>query len=194
MLVRAAVIRAGRPNPEERIIDEAYGNEFQEVKSDIKRTVQCHSLLEKTQVINLTNGTRAYSVPSDYFEMKSMVILDGPDNWRGTAQAADATTITLAADFPTETSASMVGKYVVITAASTAGAGEYAQITGYVDSTKVCTIAAWSTPTTPSGTITYLVSNYREPVTVKSQMEIDTGNTPDTRSSIAHQIIPMQSW
>lgn len=71
----------------------------------------------------------------------------------GTAQAATATTLQLrsAAAFADN---ELNGATILITGGS-AGVGQRAIITGYVGSTDTATVDTW--PTTPSGTITYMI-------------------------------------
>ena len=77
------------------------------------------------------------------------------DTWP-TAQAGAATTITLAAS-SSATNDAYSGWYLEIMAGT--GAGQVRQITNYVGSTKVATVAAWDT--NPDNTSTYRMSTHR---------------------------------
>lgn len=154
-LCRTALRRAGQPAPSEGMIQEAMNQAFMEVKNDIKAKAGTHPLLEKKAVLVTTRGVRELAQPSDAHAVKSVLLMDGPDAWRGTAQAGASGSITLAATV-NEDEATLVGK-LLFTLGGT-GSLQYRHLTGYTNATKVATVSpAWTTA--PDNTTTYLIVN-----------------------------------
>ena len=154
-IVTEALKRAGIYNPSSTQITDAGTYQFQEVKSDIRRLASRHPLLRTTAVTATVAGQSRYTQPSDVDVVETVVLLDRPDTWVGTAQTAAASSMTLAASF-SEAATTIQGKFLVQTGGT--GSVQMGQVITYNDTTKVCTMdAAWGT--TPSGTITYLIAS-----------------------------------
>jgi hypothetical protein len=157
-IVTEALKRGGRPNPSATEISDTTTHQLREVKADIVQFAPRHRLL-KTHASSITTiGKTRYALPDDVDEMESVVLLDGPDSWTGTAQDGATTSITLAADF-SEDSNTIIGKYIILTGGT--GANQYRQATGYDNSTKVLTPDSnWTTA--PSTDTTYkLINDHR---------------------------------
>lgn len=148
-VVTQALKRGGRTTPTAAQIDEAITHAFQEVKADIMLIAPTHRNLMQTAITVTTRGLQRYSVPADYNEQSSIVLLSTPDEWTGTAQFGDTFEITLALS-TTFTTDDLIGKYILIT--SGPGAEEYNQIVGYDPNTKIATMdLAWlANPTSAS--------------------------------------------
>lgn len=154
-LVTEALKRAGRTNPTAGQITDATSYQFREVKADIISRSARQAPLLTTGVDSTVDGLQRYPWPTPANEVSSVTLLDGPDEYRGTAQAGAATTITLAATFDNSSVDSMKGKYLVTTGGT--GVDQIRQVTGWNNSTKVATIdSAWTT--NPDATTTYLVA------------------------------------
>lgn len=152
-IVTQALKRAGRTTPSAAQITEALENQLQEVKADIMLAAPTHPNLVATSTTVTTRGQQRYAIPADANELSSISLLDGPDEWRGTAQAATLTTITLASTLSI-TEGELVGKYILIT--SGMGVESYRQVLSYDVSTHIATIdLSWSV--TPTSSSTYLI-------------------------------------
>ena len=154
-LCRTALRRAGQPAPSGGMIQEAMNDAFMEVKNDIKMKAATHPLLETEAVLVTVRGVRKLSQPTDAHQVKSVLMFDGPDAWRGTAQTGASGSITLASTV-SEDEGVLVGK-PIFTLSGT-GSLQYRHISGYTNSTKVATVSPnWTT--TPDSTTTYLIAN-----------------------------------
>ena len=154
-LCRTALRRAGQPAPSSGMIQEAMNDAFMEVKNDIKMKAATHPLLETEAVLVTVRGVRKLSQPTDAHQVKSVLMFDGPDDWRGTAQTGASGSITLASTV-SEDEGVLVGK-PIFTLSGT-GSLQYRHISGYTNSTKVATVSPnWTT--TPDSSTTYLVAN-----------------------------------
>ena len=77
-IVEEALKRGGRFPVQSSDIRDATDNQFQEVKSDLRRPFQRHPLLETTKTVTLETGIRIYDVPEDYNILVSFRLVD-PD-------------------------------------------------------------------------------------------------------------------
>jgi hypothetical protein len=140
-------------NPSSAQVTAAIDNQLADVKSDVRRVASRHPLLKTTAVQATVVGQSRYSQPADADAIQAIQIWDGPDTWRGTAQAGASTTLTFAASF-NESTDTVKGKFLVTTGGL--GSAQYRQVTGYNNTTKVATVeSAWTT--TPDSTTTYLL-------------------------------------
>jgi hypothetical protein len=192
VLVTQALKRAGRTTPSATQIQEASDHALQEVKADIMLLAPTHPSLMTTSTTITTRGQQRYAIPLDANEHISIMLLDGPNDWRGTAQAGGATSITLASTV-TSTADEVVGKYVIIT--SGPGVEEYREIIDYSPSTHIATVdLAWlSTPTSGS---TYLVISESTPLwpqDTATEFDQNTGattlGTPTVASLFAQEFL-----
>lgn len=155
-IVTEGLKRGGRVSPDSTQITSATEHQLREVKADIMRVAPTHPYLQVAATTPTAIGEQRYALPGDANEMISLVLLDGPDDYRGTAQAAASSTITLDSDFPANDD-EIIGLYVLITGGD--GEGQYRGIRDYVQSTKVATISPiWADVPTVSST--FLVVNY----------------------------------
>lgn len=154
-IVTEGLKRGGRVNPSSTQISDAATHALREVKSDIMRCAASHPYLQTTATGHTFVGEQRYRLPEDANEFVSLLLLNGPDEYRGTAQAGAGSTITLDADFPGDDNA-IRGNYVLIT--DNTGEDQYRQIRSYVNATKVATISpTWGT--NPDNTSEFLVVN-----------------------------------
>lgn len=183
-IVTEGLKRGGRVNPSSTQITEATEHALREVKSDIMRVAPSHPYLQLTGTSCTYVGEQRYSLPDDCNEFVSLVLLDGPDDFRGTAQAGGASTITLDADFPSADD-EIIGRYVLITDGT--GVGQYRQIRDYVQSTKVATISpVWTT--TPDNTSVFLVvttNHYLWPRDMAKDFDLIANNSDRGRPFVA---------
>lgn len=153
-IVVQALKRAGRTSPTAAQIDEAATHALQEVKADLMLTCPTHPLLLETATTVTTKGLKRYQIPENLNEFETISLLDGPDTYRGTAQAGGTATLTLASSLDITDPDEIIGKYILITGGP--GIEEYRQILDYNTGTKVATVELdWvQTPTSAS---TYLI-------------------------------------
>lgn len=153
-IVTQALRRAGRTNPSNTQIQEALEHQLQEVKADIMLIASTHPHLRTTATTMTTRGQQRYAIPADANEHIGISLLNGPDDWRGTAQGGSPTAIILASSMSTASSDDLVGKYILIT--SGAGEEEYREIIGYDAGTQTASVdTQWVS--TPNAASTYLV-------------------------------------
>lgn len=164
-VVTEGLRRGGRVNPSSTDITNSTNIHFQEVKADLYLKAKQHQSLLTQGFAATTRGVSRYNWPTACEAMRSIQLIDAPTDgdWRGTAQAGGASTITLSASF-SQDSDLMIGRFVFITSGT--GIGQFAQITGYNNTTKVATIeTAWATLdsswVTPDNTSVYLVESMR---------------------------------
>ena len=154
-VVTEGLKRGGRVNPSSLDITNSTNNQFQEVKSDIRRRARHHPLLVSLYAGVTVVGQNRYTIPSDHDGVIAVSLWDGPDDYRGTAQTGASSTITLASDFD-QAAADVEGRFLVTTGGT--GPNQTRQILDYDNSTKVATMeSAWTT--TPTSSTTYLVVN-----------------------------------
>ena len=152
-IITEALKRGGQRNPSATQITDATTHAVQEVKADIRHFASRHPLLKTTAVTYTTVGVSRYSQPSDVDAVETVVLLDGPDSWRGTATAGATQSITLASTLSEDTT-TMQGKFLVLTGGT--GAEQYRQITNWTNATKVASAdSSWTT--NPASGTTYLV-------------------------------------
>lgn len=157
-IVIEAMKAGGRPNPSTTEVSDQTTHALRLVKADIVQLAPRHRLL-KTHASSITTiGKTRYALPDDVDELESIVLLDGPDSWTGTAQAGALTSLTMASSF-SEDSNTVIGKYIILTGGT--GANQYRQATGYNNTTKVLTPDSnWTTA--PSTDTTYkLINDHR---------------------------------
>lgn len=153
-LVTEALKRAGRTSPTAGQISDATSYGFREVKADLAARGGRHPVLLTDSISVTTDGLQRYSWPTAARELHSVAILDGPDDWRGTAQSATSTTLVLAAALSIADSHDVKGRYLCTTGGT--GANQIRQITAWNNTTKTATVPTWTT--TPDSTTTYLIA------------------------------------
>jgi hypothetical protein len=149
--------RGGQYNPSSAQITLAKEHFAQEVKADIMRVAPFNRLLQNTSLTITTRGKQAYSLPSDHNKTLSLVLLDGPDDWRGTAQGGSVSSIRLASSFSAHDD-DVAGKMIITTGGT--GSGQYRTITALNTTTKDVTPDTNFTTAPASGT-TYLIVSVR---------------------------------
>ncbi len=157
-IVTQALKRSGRVNPTSDQITEATDHALQEVKADIMLVAPTHPNLQVSGTTFTTRGQQRYAIPSDSNEQIGIMLLDGPDEWRGSAQGGSNQNIILASTLQA-TEDDLVGKYILVTGGP--GAEEYREIVAYDVGTHTATVdAEWfSIPSpSPSSASTYLIT------------------------------------
>lgn len=174
-IVQQALKRAGRTTPTSLQIQEAIDHALQEVKSDIMLAADTHPSLMVTATTVTTRGQQRYSFPIDYNQPYSIMLLDGHEEWRGTAQGGTAISITLSNSLSVSAN-DIVGKYILIT--SGPGIEEYRQIISYDTSTHIATVEVeWLNVPTASSTY-IIVTDYRQLWPVDTATELDRIQNP----------------
>jgi hypothetical protein len=184
-IVTEGLKRGGRVNPSSTQITEATEHALREVKSDIMRVAATHPYLQLTATSNTFVGEQRYSLPTDCNVFVSLTLLDGPDDFRGTAQAGStSSTIVLDSDFPAADD-EIIGRYILITAGT--GVGQYRQTRDYVQSTKVATISpVWTTtPDTTSEFLAVTANHYLWPKDMAKDFDLIENNTDRGRPRMA---------
>lgn len=152
-IVTQALKRSGRVNPTTDQITEATDHALQEVKADIMLVAPTHPNLKTSATTYTTKGQQRYAIPSDSDEQISIILLDGPDDWRGTAMGGGAQSITLASTLSVAAD-DLIGKYIIITGGP--GNEEYREILDYDTSTHIASVDAdWGSM--PVAGSTYLI-------------------------------------
>ena len=164
-LVTEALKRGGIVNPTSAQITNSTDYHLREVTKDIHLFTGGAPQLTKLGVDTCVVGQSEYPWPTDALEIESVVLLDAPDDWRGTATAGGATSITLAAGLSVA-EGDIQGKRIVITGGT--GVDQINQITAWNNSTKVATVVdTWTT--NPASGSTYAIANYHLKVWSKSK-------------------------
>ena len=205
-IVTEGLKKGGRVNPSAGDIVDATNIHFQEVKSDIYLKAPHHYSLISGWSIPTVVGQSRYNWPTFFEEIRSIQLIDAPTsgNYNSTAQGGSANTITLNAGF-VDTSAvpNTIGRFVFLTGGT--GVGQYAQITGYNDSTKVATIEAnWTSLQTtlaklwvaPDNTTGYLIENIRFKLwSINKPWEFDTQAAPFQQGTPTRScLVDKQIW
>ena len=187
-IVTAGLKHGGRINPSAGDITNFTNEQFQQVKADIYLAAPQHNSLEVVGCIPVDTSISRYNWPANCESIKSIQLVDAPTgaNWLATAQAGGTASITLHTLF-NENEDDIKGRMVCIVGGT--GAGQFAQITAYNNSTKVATIEAnWTTLdsswVTPNSTSVYLVESMRYKLyDIDKQIEFDTITAPYLRGT-----------
>lgn len=156
-LVTEGLKRGGITNPSSAQITNSTDYHFREVLKDIHLMAGGMSALVGTGIDTCVVGQSEYPWPTDAYAIRSVVMLDAPDTWRGTATAGGSSTITLASTLSESDALTLKGKWVVITGGT--GVDQIQQIVGWDNSTKVATVGGtWTT--TPTSGSTYAIANF----------------------------------
>lgn len=178
-LVTEALKNAGRSNPTATQISEGTSYQFRRVKSDIALKSSRHEALKKQAVSVTVDGQSRYAWPTDAQYIKSVVLLEAPTDWMGTATAGGATSITLAASLSITDSADVKGRFLVTTGGT--GSLQIKQITGWDNTTKVATVeSAWVT-NPASGTTYMIATDHRQLWSMDKAVEWDMVPNPGLR-------------
>lgn len=129
--------------------------QFETLKSELWATCKTDRFLETEGVVLAAVGKTTVTLPSDFDSAIRLVLYDADDSFRGTLQSATANTVTLATTF--SSSLELMYGRKIFTLSGT-GAGQYLEVIGYDDTTKVANLSAnWGV--TPDATTTYLVAS-----------------------------------
>lgn len=170
-ICKTALRRAGQPAPSGGMIEEAMNHAFMEVKNDIKLNAPTHPLLLTEEVQATVIGVRSQAQPTKCHRATSVLLYDGPNEWRGTAQTGASGSITVAATM-SEVEGNLIG-LPIFTLGGT-GSLQYRHITAYNNTSKVLSISPdWTT--TPDSTTTYLICNTQREIfnTSKQVLNMD---------------------
>lgn len=128
--------------------------QFETIKSELWAACHTDRLLETEGVILTAVGKTSLTLPTDFDTAIRLVVYDADDSYRGTLQSATVSTATLATTFSSSTE-SMYGRKIFTL--SGLGAGQYREVVGYNESTKVVTLSSdWTT--IPDSTTTYMIA------------------------------------
>lgn len=153
-IVTEGLKRGGRVTPSATDITNATDNQLREVKADIMLVCPTLAALQKTATAATFVGEQRTAFPADANIPVSLLLLDGPDEYRGTATAGSGSSISFALTFPVVASTELNGLYILIT--SGMGIGQYREIRSYVPGTVTATVSpTWTT--NPDNTSVYLV-------------------------------------
>jgi hypothetical protein len=163
---RDALRKAGQPAPSTTMVNDAAQNEFQEVKNDIKRKAKNHPLLLTNGITVVEKGVRKGPQPSDASAVKSVLLFDAPDDWRGNFQSQpDDTTAVLATDVDAADD-DLVGYQMVFN--GTGGVNnpkELKWITVWDNVTKLVTVdSAYIATAYPSAGPQYFICDYQDEI------------------------------
>lgn len=178
-LVTQALKNAGKTVPTSTMISDATSYQYRLVKSDIAMKSSRHEVLVTQGISCTVDGQQRYTWPTDSHYLKAVTLLDGPDEWRGTATAGASTTITLASSLDVSDSTTLKGKYLVTTGGT--GPNQIRQIVGWNNTTKVADVeSAWVT--NPAAGTTYLIaSDHRVLWHMNKKTDWDTIPNPSAR-------------
>lgn len=158
-IVTEAYRKFGVTTPNSTQVQRAIDYGLESVKDDIAMAVKKLKSVQMTAYIPTIVGVSKYQAPTDYDEILSVSLFDGPS--RATlASVGSTSSLTLAAS---EASAA-VGSLIAIT--SGVGTNQVGQIQAYDTSTKVATLAE-ALETLPVAGNAYLIVNAQIPLSVK---------------------------
>lgn len=156
-LVTEGLKRGGISSPSSTQITDSTTIHFREVLKNIHNLTGGLPEFVGTGVDTCVIGQTEYPWPADAHSLRSLTLLDAPDDKRGTAQAGASASITLAASLSESDDLVFKGKQIVITGGT--GVDQIRQLVSWNNTTKVAGIAGtWTT--TPDSTSTYAVANY----------------------------------
>jgi len=134
-----------------------YTYQFPTIKTEIWNACRTDRLIEQDTCLICPVGQSQVTLPTDFDSEVDLWVYDASAPFRGTAQSGAGSTITLASDF-TAQDTDLFGRYIFIISGT--GSGQFRQIIGYNDTTKVLTPdSSWTT--TPDNTSQYLIQVYR---------------------------------
>lgn len=141
-IVTDALKHAGIYNPLTAQVTEMTSGGLQTVKSELWAVSTRDRLLETAVMVILPQGSGQIDTPADFDHELTLDVYSCAANMAFTATAGAASTITAASTFNADIS-SIRGLYLFLTSGT--GLGQYRQITGYDDTTKVVTVTpAWT--------------------------------------------------
>lgn len=184
-VVTEALKRGGRTTPNAAQIAAAIEHQFREVKSDITQRSARHPSLETQYVTATADGVSRYVWPTDADDIRSLVLVtsDTTTRWNALAQSGGASAITLHASFDQHAD-EVKGKFIYLLSGT--GANQFAQLTGYDNTTKLCAVdRAWTT--NPAVNTRYLIGlDHRKLYTFDKPWSYDTIHAPYGRGVATH--------
>lgn len=122
---------------------ELTNNGFQNVKTEIWFHCAADKLLSTTCMVAMSQGSGQVTLPSDFDHVIEAVVYTCSEDMSWTATTGTTSTITAPSTFSTDVS-SIRGLYLFTIAGT--GDGQYRQITGYDNTTKIITVTPdWTT-------------------------------------------------
>jgi hypothetical protein len=191
-LVTEALKNAGRTAPTAGQISDATAYQFRRVKSDIALKSSRHPSLITQAVTASFIGLQKYDWPTDAQYIRSVSVLDGPEEWHGVAQSGATANITLALAMDVSDSATLIGKYIITLGGT--GSLQIRQIVGWNNSTKVITVQPnWVT--NPAVGTTYMVTTNHQRLYLMDKSEWDFMKNPGASgSSYAATLVGREIW
>lgn len=181
LIAAIALADAGYPTPSATMTAQAEGPWTRAIKNDVwvkQKRLKC---LQTSEVAIVTTGLSRYSNPDDYASGLSLTLMGGTF---GTAQTADAGSITLAAS---EATSDVVGREILIYSGT--GIGSLSQVYAYNATTKVASVSpAWAT--TPVVGDGYMIVTDYTPLREAPAWRLDELRFPTAvqKPSMFHQI------
>lgn len=150
--------RGGQYHPDDDQLALAEDDFLQEVKADIMRVAPFNRLFAVTATAPTKRGQQRYAIPDDHNQSLMLYLLDGPDEWRGTALSGGSISLTVPTTFD-GTDDTLIGKWMILTGNGT-GTGQYRQILTFNTSLRQLVV---DTPWTivPDSTSTFLIAKER---------------------------------
>lgn len=150
----AALKQGGIPSPTTDQINELAEDGLQNVKTQLWLANPTDHMLESRYYIAMEAGEGYLSTPADLDHEVYLDVYSGPEDYAGTAQTGDTSTITLDADLSVEEN-TLLGHFIFLTSGT--GVGQHRQIIGWNNTTKVLTPnVSWIN--SPSSSTTYLIT------------------------------------
>jgi hypothetical protein len=166
-----ALKKAGHASPSAALTTRAESTWMEEIKNDIWQLIKDAKMLEDTAWVTCEKGEIYHNFPTDMQSLKSAKLLYG--SVTGTATAAGASTITLAAAY-SSSGDYLYGKPIYIYGAT--GSEQARIITGWDNSTKIATVhLAWNTAPTDG---TYMIVDTYYEMSVMTEWDYDKENYP----------------
>jgi hypothetical protein len=156
-IITDALKHAGIYNPTTAQVTEMMSGGFQTIKSELWATTTRDRLIETSVMVLLPIGSGQVDTPADFDHETILDVYSCAANMAFTATAGAASSVTAATTFSADIS-SIRGLYLFLTSGT--GLGQYRQITGYDDTTKIVTVTpAWTV--TPAAATTAFIGHLK---------------------------------
>jgi hypothetical protein len=169
-LATEALKKAGYGTPTAAQLTRAWDYFGNEVKNDIWTVAKKLKSLQTETAMGVSENLWRYSCPSDFSSFLSATLMQGTHV--GVCRAGGSTTTAILAADEDVTQDFAEGKEIMIYLTTTPTTALIAQITGYVESTKVATVFPAWTPS-PGVTYSYIIVDSYYPLEISHINEID---------------------
>lgn len=168
-IVLEGLQKAGENSPSVALLTRAKTKWIEEIKNDLFKEIKQPKFLQITSHGMAVRGQSRYSMPTDYSNDLTLVLLDG--NVSGIAQAGSSTTITMAAGGGLSLDA-LIGHEIIVTSGT--GKASVSQVIDFDPVTQTATVAP-AFASAPGAGSTYLV--------IDTEREVDGGGLWDADKS-----------